>query len=213
MRPTSSPGKALRTLYKARPYERRRKPLTVKYRAVRVWLAGASLRKTAQALAADCRFSHEAVRQWARRLVPLLRARPKRHRRIVIDETSIFLRSGKEVFGWAALDGDSKEPILTWVTDGRSGLDALIFVKNVLRRVTGKGFFMVDRGVWYPWALRTLDQEWKVQKGGPRNHVECFFGSFKWRLRSMRRRPGSWHTMQSIQHILAAHAHHWAQSR
>ena len=137
--------------------------------------------------------------------------RPERahHEVVVIDETSLFTEDGTDVFGWAALDGKTKQVIMTWVTQGRGGLEALLFLKNVLRQCSNRPFIQVDRGVWYPWACRTLGLRWKVQRGGMRNHVENWFGSLKWRLGATRRRPGTWHTQTSLHDFMGTYATFW----
>jgi len=203
------PDPALKQAHDEGLFKRRRKPMTVRWRAVRVWLAGASLRRTAEALRDEAQFSHEAVRQWAGRFGHLFRPRKKDHARIVVDETTIILANRREVYEWAALDPDTRDVILVWKTQGRGGLEALLFMKAVLRRCRGKPFVMVDKGSWYPWALNTLKLEWKIQRGGPRSLVECYFGSLKHRLNRMRRRPGSWHTESSLPTLLNLHAYFW----
>lgn len=200
---------ALKHAHDLELFKRRRKPMTVRWRAVRVWLAGASLRRTALALRDEAVFSHEAVRQWAARFATLFHPRKKNHARIVVDETTLHLANGKDDYEWAALDPDSREVILVWKTQGRGGLEALLFLKAVLRRCNGNPFVMVDKGCWYPWALNTLHLEWKVQRGGPRSLVESYFGSLKHRLNGMRRRPQSWHTDGSLAGLLNLHAYFW----
>lgn len=195
-----------------RPYKRHRFPLALKVRAVRIFLAGASLRRTARVFRYGPGFSHEAVRQWAHRLSVVFRPRILNRKIVIVDETSIFLKTGREVFEWVAIDYERNHVILTWLTEGRGGLDALLFMKAVLRRCTEKPFVMVDRGVWYPWALNTLDIPWKVQRGGPRSLVESYFGSLKTRLRPMTRRPLPWHTMTSVKPYLALHAWEWNEN-
>lgn len=204
--------KALRKAYDVQPFERRTFPLTTKLRAARMWLHGASLRKTRDAMRHEAEFSHESVRRWAHRLSHLLRATPERREIVVVDETSLFTEDGTEVFAWVALDGETQEVLVTWVAQGRSGLEALLFMKNVLRRCKGPPpFVMVDAGVWYPWALDTLGLEWSVTCGDARNYVEAYFGSLDWRLSRMQRRPGTWHTRQSLQRLLDAHAWYWQE--
>lgn len=201
--------KTLRRLYQVQPFERRSSvPLSIKRQAALCWLAGASLRRVVR-IHRGYAFSHESVRRWTHRLGRALRPATARHEVVVIDETSLFTEDDKEVFGWAALDGETKEVLLTWVTDGRSGLDALLFLKNVLRLCSNRPFIQVDRGVWYPWACRTVGVRWKVQRGGMRNHVENWFGSLKWRLRATRRRPGTWHTQTSLDDFMHSYASFW----
>lgn len=160
----------------------------------------------------EARFSHEAVRQWVHRFGRILIRHVKREI-VVVDETSLWTSKGIEVFGWAALDGKTRCVLVTWVTEGRSGLEAMLLFKNVLRRVVGKPVVMVDARSWYPWALDVPALRWKVQRGGPCSHVECFFGSLKNRLEKMARRPGSWHTRASIQRLMEAHATWWITDR
>ena len=150
-----------------------------------------------------------AFSQASNRLAPLVKPQPAHHAIVVIDETSIFPEDGSESFGWVALDGDTHEAILSWVTQGRGGLEALIFLKNVLRHCTNRPFVRVGRGVGYPRALDTLGIKWKVQRGGRRSLVESFFGSLKWRIQRMHRRPRAWHTMATLRRILQVHLWNW----
>lgn len=34
----------------------------------------------------------------------------------VVDATSLFLRDDTEVYGWATLDGDTRDAFMTWVS-------------------------------------------------------------------------------------------------
>lgn len=194
-------------------YKFHRVPLPVKLDAVRVYLAGASLRKTTHAFDHRCSFSHEALRQWVQAFASVFTVDPARRETVVIDETSLFLRDGQEVYGWVALDPDTRDVLVTWVTQGRSGVEALLFLKNVLRRCTNDPHVEVDAGVWYPWALETLGLEWHVQAGGDRNLAESFFGSLKNRLGKMHQRPGTWHTWETVGGLVKAHAWFWCQTR
>lgn len=194
-------------------YKRRRVPTRVKLRAIKTYLAGASLRGTAWALRGLYPFSHEAVRQWVQRIGHLFRATPEKRELVVVDETSVFLADGQERFVWAALDPATREVILTWVTQGRGGMEARLFFKNVLRRCKNKPHVQVDAGVWYPWALDSLNLEWNVQCGGHRNLVESYFGSLKHRLDQMKRRPGTWHTEDTLPNLVKMHAWRWNRTR
>jgi hypothetical protein len=102
------PDKTLLYEIGTEPLKRRRFPIGLKFAAVRIWLARASLRKTARALKHEALFRHEAARQWTHRLQRLFPPKLLR-RRIVVDETSIHLANEKEIFGWAAFDGHTKE--------------------------------------------------------------------------------------------------------
>jgi transposase-like protein len=183
-------------------------PPTIKLEAAKSWLSGTSLRNTCSVLDHKALFSHESPRQWAHRLGHHLQRHVQRDV-VVVDETSLFLEDGTEVYGWAAMDGVTRQVFLTWVTQGRGGMEAWLFFKNVLRRCRTSPFVLVDAGVWYPWPLNAQDFDWSEVSGGARNHVESFFGSLENRLDKMRRRPGTWHTRQSLNALLRAHAWWW----
>jgi transposase-like protein len=188
-------------------------PAPIKFQAAKLWLSGASLRATRDALDHRAIFSHESVRQWAHRLGHHLDRHAQREV-IAVDETSLFVEDGTEVFGWAALDAQTREVFLTWVTQGRSSLEGWLFFKNVLRRCEDEApFVVVDAGVWYPWPLNRLGFDGDIVSGGDRNVVESFFGSLKNRLEKMQRRPGTWHTRASLQDVLRCHAWWWNHTR
>jgi hypothetical protein len=67
----------------------------------------------------------------------------------------------------------------------------------------------VDGGAGYPSALDTLRLDGTVQRGEARNHAKSFVGAFKHRIRRMKRRPGSWHTLGSIWPLLDALGWAW----
>jgi putative transposase len=62
-----------------------------------------------------------------------------------------------EVYGWAADAVDTVEVIHIEVPPGRSDLNALLFIKQVLKQCRGEPVGLVDRGPWYDWALEDLD--------------------------------------------------------
>lgn len=196
---------ALQRAKKLGLYERVRTPHWVKLKAVRTYLAGASLRGTAWALKDLWAFSHEAVRLWVQRLAHLFPRHAARHDLVVIDETSVFLRDGSEVFVWAALDGETQESLGTWVSQGRSGLEAYLFAQAVVDRCTGRPRIVVDRGVWYPWALDRVDAEWEVVSGGVRSLVGSYFGSLKARLEKMESGHGTWHSRETLAGVVRMH--------
>jgi len=50
---------------------------------------------------------------------------------------------------WAAVDCDTLEVLAVDVSPGRSSLDALLFLKDVLERRRGHPLVRADRGPWY----------------------------------------------------------------
>jgi transposase-like protein len=58
-------------------------------------------------------------------------------------------------------------------------LNALIFLKNALKKCTNKPLVIVDGGPWYRWALDRLGLECRHKRFGLRNRVERFSKSLK----------------------------------
>lgn len=133
------------------------------------------------------------ISSWYRRAGQLFDQQPVRHHRaLAVDETSIHLENEhgelEEYFLWVAIDVDTSQVVHVAITDGRTPIDALAFLKRTLARCTNRPVFHVDRGPWYPWPLGLLDVEWHVTRGGVRNTVETWFGELKRRLDAFRRR-------------------------
>lgn len=151
----------------------------------RVWAAflyhaGLSYRKVEQVVGA----SYEAVRQWYHRLAHLFEPEPDHHQTIAVDETKVKVEDS-EVYVWAAVDVDTFEVVHIEVSPGRSDLDALLFLKQVLERCRGKPTVLVDRGPWYNWPLDDFDLpcDSRRETWGERSLVEAWFGLFKYRTR------------------------------
>ncbi|MFC6964776.1 DDE-type integrase/transposase/recombinase [Halocatena marina] len=75
---------------------------------------------------------------------------------MAVDETKVSVEDN-EVSVWAAVDVDTFEVVHIEVSPDRSDLDALLFIKQVLKRCRGQPVIVVDRGPWYNWALDNLD--------------------------------------------------------
>jgi transposase-like protein len=168
--------------------------------------AGLSCRKTSQLLNLLAEpVTHNPISAWYRRASHLFREQPvQRHEQLVVDETSLHIEKPRsewpedvdkdagdhltELFLWAAVDPDTQQLVHIAVSQGRSGVEALAFVKGVLARCDARPAIHVDRGVWYPWALEVLGLEWQVTSGGVRNKVETWFGVLKERIGLYRRR-------------------------
>ena len=80
--------------------------------------------------------SYEAVRQWYHRLAHLFEPDLNYHSTVAIDETKLKIEES-EVYVWGAVDVETFEVIHIEVSPGRSDLDALLFVKQVLKRCRG----------------------------------------------------------------------------
>ena len=127
-------------------------------------------------------YSYEAVRQWYHRLAHLFEPEPDHHVTVAVDETKLKIED-REVYVWAAVDVDTFEIVHIEVSPGRSDLDALLFLKTVLKRCRGRPVIVVDRGPWYNWSLDELDLpcESRRETWGERSLVEAWFGLLKYR--------------------------------
>ncbi|WP_373675562.1 DDE-type integrase/transposase/recombinase [Halopenitus sp. H-Gu1] len=96
------------------------------------------------------------MRQWYHRLAHLFAPDPDSHSTVAIDETKPKVEE-TEVYVWAAIDVDTFDIIHIEDSPGRSDLDALLFIKQVLKRCRGDPVVLVDRGPWYNWALDDLE--------------------------------------------------------
>jgi len=109
------------------------------------------------------------VRQWYHRLAHLFEPEPDYHATVAVDETKVSVEDD-EVYVWAAVDVDTFEVVHIEVSPGRSDLDALLFIKQVLKRCRGQPVIVVDRGPWYNWALDDLDLCESAGKRGGNGH-------------------------------------------
>jgi len=89
------------------------------------------------------------------------------------------------VFIWGAVDLDDEKVIGVWVSFGRSGLEAMIFLKKVKQACKGKlPRVFIDGDTSYPWALERVGFErHTVISFGPRSAIERLFGDIEKRIR------------------------------
>ncbi len=110
---------------------------------------------------------------------------------IAIDETKIKLRK-KWHYLWAAIDIHTREILAVHLTSSRSSLDALLFLKKVLKfcakSCANKPKVYVDGGPWYPWTFQRLGLPWQHITFGKRNAIEQWFSILKHRIKRFYRR-------------------------
>ena len=126
--------------------------------------------------------SYEAVRQWFHRLKHLFEPDCQERDEVAVNETNIEI-DGKEVYVWAAVDCETLEVLAVEVSPGRSSLDALLFLEDVLERCRGRPLMRADRGPWYDWPLEMLDCEFERETWGNRSLIEAWFDLFTYRTR------------------------------
>jgi len=148
-----------------------------------LYYSGLSYRVVARVLRGTAKFTYESAHKWFRRLKDAF-TKPKRLRRrvVAVDETNLKL-CGEQFFVWAAVDGKTKEVLACRVSWVRNMLHAEAFLRKVLEACKNKPLILVDRGPWYPEALRSLRLKWKHVTFGMRNRIERWFGILKARTK------------------------------
>jgi len=108
--------------------------------------------------------SHVAIHDWYHRINHLFEVERNSRNTVVVDETKLEV-DGQEVCAWAGIDVDTFtnqrfvshqtprrfetfEVIHVDVSRGRSGLDAFLFLRELLENCRGKPLVKVDRGPW-----------------------------------------------------------------
>jgi len=103
----------------------------------------------------------------------------KKHRRLIAVDETVVKVNGYRCYLWAAIDVDSREVLAVYISRGRSMLNALIFLKRVLKACENNPVIVVDRGPWYPWTLKRLEIEYFHETFGERNRIERWFRKTK----------------------------------
>jgi len=124
--------------------------------------------------------SKSSVWYWVKQLRSKIRLTEERKRRdlIAIDETCLKSK-GERLWVWAAVDAETGETVRLEASWHRSALQALHFLRRVLKLCDGRPRVLVDHGPWYPWALEALRLLYTQITHGGRNRVESFFSSLK----------------------------------
>jgi putative transposase len=143
---------------------------------------GLSLRDCSTVLFNFGEASHEAIRKWYLRCRELFLPKRRKRGAIAVDETKIKIQ-GKWMYIWAAIDIDTWDVLATWASQGRSGLEALSFIRKAMEVCENSPVVYVDGAPWYRWALNRLGVPWEHRTFGPRNPIEQWFGILKQRIK------------------------------
>ena len=125
---------------------------------------------------------YEGIRQWFHRLKRLFERDCREREEVTVDKTKLDI-DGEEVYVWAAVDCETLEVLAVEVSPGRSSLDALLVLEDVLERCRGRPLVRADRGPWYDWPLEILNCEFERETWGNRSLIEAWFSLFKYRTR------------------------------
>lgn len=101
---------------------------------------------------------------------------------MAVDETEIEV-DGQDLYVWATVDCETLEVLYVDVSPGRSGLDALLFLREVLKNCRGRPLVRGDCGPWYDWPLDLLECDSKRETWGNRSLIEAWVGLFKYRTK------------------------------
>ena len=148
-----------------------------------LYFAGLSTRKTARILSAIEEVSDESVRLWYHRFQKAMPEPKKIDRKaIAMDETKIKIGK-RQWFVWSAIDLGSGEILAIHLSEGRSYLDTLCFLRKLTKRCRNRPIVYVDRGPWYPWALERFGFPWIHNTFGERSPIEGWFNVLKSRTK------------------------------
>jgi putative transposase len=120
------------------------------------------------------------MRQWFHRVKHVFEPDCRARQEVAVNESKIEI-DGEQHYVWAAVDCETLEVLAIEVSPGRSSLDALLFLKDVLERCRGRPLVRADRSPWYDWPLDLLDCEYERETWGNRSLIEAWFGIFKYR--------------------------------
>ncbi|HEC76792.1 MAG TPA: IS6 family transposase [Thermoplasmatales archaeon] len=94
-------------------------------------------------------------RQWYHKLARLFTNSKKYRRCIAIDETKIKI-GNKWHYIWAVIDIETWEILGIMVTEWRTSIDVIKFVRSFLPYCENKSLIKIDRAPWYKWALQRM---------------------------------------------------------
>ena len=179
------------------------KRVEIKLIAVVLYYAGISFRKTSKFLRDLERFSHESVRIWYHKVANLFANTRKDRRCIAIDETKVRI-GNRYWYIWAAIDVDSWEILGVMVTEWRTSIDVIRFVRDILRYCENKPIIKTDRGPWYRWTLQRMGLKHEYETFGERNAIEGWFNLLKSRLKRFWKRFPSNASKESVESWITA---------
>lgn len=175
-------------------FDRERKTTTTRARGILLYHAGLSCRATSHVLTQLVEpVNHNPISDWCPRTGTLFRKLPvKRHHSLAVNETSVRIEREdgdlEEHFLWVAANPRTSEVVHVALTQGRGGVEAIGFIRGVLKRCENTPFFHVDRGVWHPVAFQILSIDDLITRGSLRKTVETWNGVLKHRIRAFRER-------------------------
>jgi len=186
-------------------FQRNKKPVRLKVLSTLLYYASLSYRVAAGFASVETPVSHEAVRLWRRRVREATPEPKLRRRRLVaIDETKLKLK-GEQFYLWAAVDVDTHEVLGFKASWQRSSLDAILFMRQVLKLCSNKPLILVDKGPWYPWAFIQLGLRFRHMTFGLRNRIEQWFSHLKARTKRFYNNFPHGSSLKSVQTYLAIH--------
>jgi len=87
---------------------------------------------------------------------------------VAVDETRLKL-NGEQLYVWAAVDVKTRGVLVCRVSWTRNIMHTESVLRRVLEACTNKPLILVDKGPWYPEALRSLGLRWRHVTFGMRH--------------------------------------------
>jgi transposase-like protein len=162
-------------------YQRIRVPSDTKAFAVLTHLEGLSVRAIQRSLESlGVKVSREAIRKWIQRIKGYIdRITIPRYREIVAVDESVLKVNGRHIYVYAAIDVFTREIVAISASLHREYHDTTMFLRKMLSMCENKPFVLVDRGMWYPYALQRLGIPYACMKYSFRNRIERWFRTLK----------------------------------
>ncbi|MGH2668503.1 MAG: DDE-type integrase/transposase/recombinase [bacterium] len=179
-------------------FQRERNPNDKRALGILLYHGGLSYENAGRAVGV----SNQSIKNWYAKGAEFFQSLDKeRRKRVAVDEKVIHLPDG-DAYLWAAVDLEREDegPIAIMVSQGRSSLEALAFMKKVKAMCKGRlPRIFVDGGEWYPWAFQRLGfKRWNVMSFGPRSAIERFFSQVDRRYKAFCERFPFRSTLKSL---------------
>jgi transposase-like protein len=162
-------------------FKRNKKDKYLKALSILLYIFHGSFRKVSKELSILFEpISKSTIHKLVKKFLEIIKIsiKPKKRKRIAIDETVIKLK-GRKCFIWAAFDLENREIITMDVSLGRSELDAYLFLSKVKSKCKGKlPEIITDRGPWYN-IVKSLGFSHSYSTFSLRNPVERLFRYLK----------------------------------
>ena len=172
---------------KLKIFKRNKKSLEIKVITALKYISGLSYRAISNFFRnIGIKVSKSSAQEWVSKieenLGKIIHGERKERGIVAIDETKLKL-NGKVIFVYSAIDIKTKEIIAIRAFSGRSYIETLVFLREILSKCKNKPLILVDRAPWYSCVLERIGLKYQQVSKGPRNYIERWFRTLKERTK------------------------------